>query len=642
MKSIIHFLLSSMLFAPVLLHAADRPNLLWITAEDMSPALGCYGDEYAVTPNLDALAKQSVRYLTAFAPAPVCSPARSCLITGVHAESLGTQHLRSAFPLPASVRGFPHYLRQAGYYTSNNVKTDYNTASEGRLVKESWNESSSDAHWRKRKGEERKQPFFAVFNLMVSHQSRSMVYPYERFQKEVQTQLAPGQRHDPDKAPLPPYYPDTPTIRRTVARFHDCVTAMDKQAGALLRQLEEDGLAEDTLVFFFSDHGSGLPRGKRACLDSGLRVPLLVRFPKKYAHLAPAKPGSTTDRLVSFVDFPPTLLSLLGLPVPSYMQGKPFLGPKTANPRRYVHAARDRVDEAYDFARATRDKHWLYVRTLRPDLGFNQPTYYSDLGEVRHEFHRLAKKPNALTPAQRTYVAPNRPIEALYDCRADPHNLHNLAADPKYAEQLDRLRKEHLRHTRQVRDLAYLPEEIVRKTSAGSTPYEAVRKLPAFPTDDLLAAAELIGIDEEKRDALLHLLGQDDPAVRHLGLLALGEHDYVCESCFPDLRYVMEEDACGTNRILAAALLMENGQQDGLPVLLKELRGDDPDLVLRAARSLELLGSAAKPAVPAMSKVLDAWRPKRKDGPLGLFIEFSLESALRRLNAPFGEPTLSY
>ncbi len=642
MKPAYLFLLSSAISCSALLSAAQRPNVLWITAEDMSPALGCYGNEYAFTPNLDALAKESVRYLNAFATAPVCSPARSCLITGIHAESLGTQHLRSDFPIPAFVHGFPHYLRQAGYYTSNNVKTDYNTASEARLVNESWNESNSNAHWRKRKDEEKKLPFFAVFNLMVSHQSRSMVYPYERFQKEVQAQLPPSQRHDPAKAPIPPYYANTPAIRRAVARFHDCVTVMDKQAGDLLRQLKDDGLAEDTLVFFFSDHGSGLPRHKRACLDSGLHVPLLVRFPKKYAHLAPGKPGSTTDRLVSFVDFPPTLLSLLGLPVPDYMQGKPFLGPKTTNPRRYVHAARDRVDEAYDFARATRDKQWLYVRTLRPDLGFNQPTYYSDLGEVRHEFHRLAQKPDVLTPAQRAYIAPTRPIEALYDCQADPHNLHNLALAPKYAKQLQRLRAEQLRHTRQVRDLAYLPEEIVRKMSDDSTPYEAARKLPSFPSDDLLDAAELIGIDEEERDTLLNLLGQNDPAVRHFGLLALGEHDYVCESCFPDLRYVMEEDDCGTNRILAAALLLENGQEDALPLLLKELRGDDPDLVLRAARSLELLGSAAKPAVPTMRKVLDAWRPKRKQGPLGLFIEFSIESALRRLNAPFGHPTLSY
>ena len=606
-----------------------RPNVLWITAEDMSPTLGCYGDSYAATPHIDKLAKQSVRYLNAFATAPVCSPARSCLITGVHAVSLGTQHLRSSFPLPDFVHGFPSYLRKAGYFTTNNVKTDYNTSSEKRLIRESWNENSSKAHWRGRK--DRSKPFLSIFNLMVSHQSRSMVYPYERFQKEVQSKLTAEQIHDPAKAPIPLYYPDTPIVRRTVARFHDCVTVMDKQVGEILSQLEEDGLAEDTIVFFYSDHGSGLPRHKRAALDTGLHVPLLIRFPDKYKHLAPSKAGSTTDRLVSFVDFAPTMLSLLDLTIPDYMQGKPFLGSKVGAPRHYAHAARDRVDEAYDFVRATRDKRWLYVRTYRPDLSFNQPTYYSDMGEVRHEFYKLAKR-SKMSASQRDYAGPVRPMEALYDCLADPMNLKNLATDRKHLKDLNRLRNVQGEWMRKVRDLGFLPEELVKTMSLESTPYEATREERDFPSQELIDAVELIGIDEERRDELLGLLGEDDPALRYWGLIGLGEHDHICETCYDDLRYVLEDDE-GCNRILAAALLCENDQKEGLPVLLKELRGNDPDLVLRAARSLELLGSKAKPAVPLMTKVLAKWRPKRQEGPLGLFIEFSLEAALVRLGS---------
>ena len=204
------------------LQAADRPNILWITAEDMSPVLGCYGDKFAVTPNIDRLAKESVRYTKSFASAPVCSPSRSCLITGCYPTSLNTQQMRSGFAIPKSMRGFPALLRARGYYTTNNVKTDYNTGNYADITKASWNESSTTAHWRKRT--EKAQPFFSVFNLMTSHQSRSMVWPYARFKKEVQSTLPPGAIHDPAKVPVPPYYPDTPLIRRELARFYDCVS----------------------------------------------------------------------------------------------------------------------------------------------------------------------------------------------------------------------------------------------------------------------------------------------------------------------------------------------------------------------------------------------------------------------------------
>ena len=204
---------------------AEQPNILWITAEDMSATLGCYGDEYATTPNIDRLAKQSVRYTKAFASAPVCSPSRSCLITGCYPPSLSTQQMRSGFAIPKSMRGFPERLRAHGFYTSNNVKTDYNTGNYADIIKHSWDDSSATAHWRKRP--DKAQPFFSIFNLMTTHQSRTMVWPYAKFKTEVQAKLSPGEIHDPAKVPLPPYYPDTPLIRREVARFYDCVTAMD-------------------------------------------------------------------------------------------------------------------------------------------------------------------------------------------------------------------------------------------------------------------------------------------------------------------------------------------------------------------------------------------------------------------------------
>ena len=228
----------------------------------------------------------------------------------------------------------------------------------------------------------------------------------------MQSTLSPGDIHDPDKVPVPPYYPDTPLIRRELARFYDCVTALDLQLGGILKQLVEDGLAEKTIVVFYSDHGNGMPRHKRALLDSGMHVPLIIRFPKKWQHLAPGKPGSTTDRLVSFVDYAPTVLNLLGQPIPKVMQGEPFLGPNAAAPRRYVYGHRDRVDEVRDLARSVRDARYLYIRNYMPHLGYNQPTAWPDSGEIRHEFYRLAML-EKMTDAPRHFAGHTRPVEEL-------------------------------------------------------------------------------------------------------------------------------------------------------------------------------------------------------------------------------------
>ena len=367
--------------------AGERPNILWITTEDMSPNLGCYGDPNARTPNIDALAKRSVRYTHAFASAPVCSPARSCLITGMYATSLGTQRLRSQFPIPKEVRGFSAYLRDTGYYCSNNVKTDYNIRDEAAFIKDAWDESSVTAHWKNRKTN---QPFFAVFNSTTTHQTRTGVWPHEQFEKEVASKLTTEERHDPAKLTLPPYYPDTPLARKAWARYHDCITAMDKEVGALLNELETAGAAQNTIVFFFSDHGMGMPRGKRTLQDSGMQVPLLIYFPEKWKHLAPAQAGVTTDRLVSFVDFAPTVLSLLGIEAPNYMQGSAFLGAAAAKAREYTFGARDRVDEAFDVARSARGSRWLYIRNYMPHLSWMQPEGFSDNLDFRREFKLLA------------------------------------------------------------------------------------------------------------------------------------------------------------------------------------------------------------------------------------------------------------
>lgn len=633
---------------PFAARAAERPNILWITAEDMSPTLGCYGDAYATTPHIDALARQSVMYTHAFATAPVCSPARACLINGVYATTQGAHQMRSAFPLPEYMTGFPSFLRKAGYYTTNNVKTDYNSANWDKIIKASWNESSDAAHWRKRDDKER--PFFSIFNLMTSHQSRTMVWPYEQFVEQVQSKLSKEEIHDPAKAPLPPYYVDTPIVRKTVARYYDCVTAMDKEVGAILKQLEEDGLADDTIVFFYSDHGSGMPRHKRALLDSGMRVAMMVRFPEKWQHLAPSKPGTQTDRLVSFVDFGPTVMSLAGVDVPDWVQGRPFLGEAAkepggepgAEPRRYVFGHRDRVDEVIDLARSVRDKRYLYIRNYMPHLGYNQPTAWPDQGDIRHEFYRLTDRAR-MTGPQWHFAGPTRPIEELYDCDADPQNLRNLIGSPDHAAALTRMRIVLEEHLVATNDAGFIPEaEMWDRIGDRRTPAAVMAAMAKDEQLTLIHAAKLVtgaGLDEPKVNAMA---ASNVPAMRYWLCVSLSAARQLDQ---PETAALIEllADPSVTVRIEAANALARHGHADkALPTLAKALEHKNLAAVLHAARSIELLGDKARPAVDAM-KALDARLQKLRpedvpatvvqpgDLDMAMFIGFSIHAFLNNV-----------
>lgn len=592
--------------------AFERPNILWITAEDMSADLGCYGAAAAHTPNLDALARGSLRFTRAFATASVCSPARSTLITGVHATTLGTQRLRSDFPLPPGIAGFPSLLRKAGYFTTNNVKTDYNTADEARLIRESWDRSSADAHWRDRPNAS--QPFFAVFNDMTTHQSRSMVWPFERFETEVQSELPPGEIHDPSGVSVPPYYPDTPVVRRTLARYLDCVTAMDRHVGRILGELDEDGLADDTIVFFFSDHGAGLPRHKRALYDSGLHVPLIVRIPEKWRGFAAdgAGPGATVDELVSFVDFPPTVLALAGLAAPDHFQGRAFLGPatlRTARARDFVFGARDRVDEAFDVARSVRSKRFLYIRNFMPHLAWHQPSAYPDQGEIRGEIDRLLAA-GELDADQRAYAAAPRPVEALFDVAEDPHQLRNLAGDPVHEATLRKMRDVLTAWIVETRDVGFLPETLARA--------EGVHFDPNHP---LAARAAVAGPGS---DAQATVLARDpDPAVRYWGMIGLRASGRPIDAIAGHFRDALDDPEPAV-RIEAAAALGE------VEFLEKELGSARPEVVLHAIRALQLLPPSpdTEAAHPAIRRTLETWKDRADETPLALFIRFSAEAIL--------------
>ncbi|MCA9248056.1 MAG: sulfatase-like hydrolase/transferase [Planctomycetales bacterium] len=598
--------------------AADQPNILWITAEDMSPTLGCYGDKYATTPHIDGFAAESVRYTHAFATAPVCSPSRSTLITGCYAPSLGTHNMRSAFSIPDSIRGFPAYLRDAGYYTTNNVKTDYNTSSAPRIIKQSWNESSATAGWWNRKQD---QPFFCVFNLMTSHQSRTMVWPYKQFVRDVQSRLLPLEIHDPDDAPVPLYYPDTPIIRRTIARFYDCVTVMDKEVGDILARLEKDGLAEDTIVFFYSDHGSGMPRHKRCLYDSGMHVPLLIHFPEKYKHLAPTPPGETFNRMVSFVDFGPTVLSLADVQPPEHMQGQAFLGLHLGKQRFWAFGHRDRVDEAFDMSRSVRDKRYLYIRNYMPQYGWNQPSAWPGQGEIRHELSRFVGD-RSQTKATLSFLVPRRPPEELYDCESDPDNLRNLAGSEDHADILESLRARLDTHLSKSGDLGFFPEIDIWRRFGARPPYTVTREqFPDWP------------------DVLAREIPWRNPVYSDHGLGGA-----IVPADIDSLERRLKDDS-PTVRIEAANVLARNGQIDvALPVLIAALEHENLTVVLYAARTIELLGDSARKAIPAMRAALEranAIRPEdvpatvvqSGDADLAMFIGFSTGSFLTKVAA---------
>lgn len=412
---------------------ASRPNILWISVEDMSPRLGAYGDPVAVTPNIDRLASEGVLFTNAFASAPVCAPSRAAIITGMYQNAIGAQHMRTGFGRlpeypgpyetvpPHYVKAFPEYLRAAGYFTSNAAKTDYQFGNPFTV----WDDIGQNAHWRNRPDPE--QPFFSVFNIEVTHEGQ--LFSQAARSRPLMT--------DPASVEVPPYYPDTPEVRRELAILYDNIALMDRRVGEILVQLEEDGLADNTIVFFWSDHGDGLPRAKRSPYDAGHRIALIVRFPESLAPAVAA--GSVNDELVSAIDFAPTVLSLAGVPVPSHMHGRVFIGPHEQPEPRYLFFARDRMDFEYDMIRSVRDRDFLYIRNYHPELPYVGFIPYRNQGAIIQELFRLHAE-GRLTGSQAIWMADRRPPEELYDRRADPHQIRNLAGDPAYREKLEEMR----------------------------------------------------------------------------------------------------------------------------------------------------------------------------------------------------------
>lgn len=509
--------------------AADRPNILWLTSEDHGPHMGCYGDTYADTPNVDALAAKGMLFKHAWSCGPVCAAARTTIIAGMYSPSSGGEHMRSMVPMPKGTKMYPQFLREAGYYCTNCSKEDYNLQKPEGV----WDVSAGNAHWKNRK---EGQPFFAIFNETCSHESQIRKRPHVAI-------------HDPAKVRVPAYHPDIPEVRQDWAQYYDQVTLADASAGRRLKEIEEAGLADDTIVFYYADHGSGMPRSKRWPCNSGLQVPMVVYFPPKWKHLAPKEYGAgvKSDRLVSFVDLAPTLLSIIGVQPPEWMQGYAFAGKFQSEPQPYVYGFRGRMDERYDCVRSVTDGRFVYLRNYMPQLSQGQHVNYqfeTPTTRLWRELYDAGK----LTPEQSIFWKVPKDPEELYDLQSDPDEVHNLAAQPEHAETLARMRAAQEGLVMKIRDAGMIAEGEMHLRSEGTTPYDMAHDDAMYPLARILkAAGEASSLKPDAVKDLKAGFADKDSAIRYwsaMGVLMRGgdglnaAHDEIAQATKDSSTYV--------------------------------------------------------------------------------------------------------
>ena len=571
--------------------AADKPNILWLTSEDHGPEMGCYGDANARTPNIDALAAKGMLFKRAWSVAPVCAPARSVIISGLYTSSSGGQHMRSMVPLPDSVRLYPQYLRDAGYYCTNNSKEDFNV----QKPKQLWNASSGTAHWRNRP---EGQPFFAIFNSTKSHESQIRTRPHK--------QVA-----DPAKMRVPAYHPDTPEVRQDWAQYYDKVSEADEDAGKHLNEIEAAGLAADTIVFYYGDHGSGMPRSKRWPCNSGLHVPMVVFFPEKWKHLAPKEyqPGGKSDRMVSFVDLAPTLLSIVGIEPPAWMQGHAFAGSFQTSPQLFLFGERGRMDERMDLVRSVTDGRYVYLRNYFPHVSQGQRVAYQFETPTTRVW-RSQFDEGKTNDAQSIFWRVPKPPEELYDLQQDRDEVRNLASHSEHQETLERLRSAQREHLVSIRDVCFLPESELHSRTVGSTPYELARNDAKYPMDRIVAAAELASnLDPAALPELKKFLNDSDSAVRwwaSLGHLMRGQAAVAANQ--EALQNALQDQASPV-RIVAAQALGMFGDDATMAIALNVLRDlSSPQkngvlVSMSALAAIEALGDRANSLHPFVLKL---------------------------------------
>ncbi len=576
--------------------AADKPNILWLTSEDHGIEMGCYGDPVARTPNIDALAAKGMIFKTAWSVHPVCAPARTAIIMGMFAQSTGGLHMRSMVPLPAGTKMYPQLLREAGYYCSNNSKEDYNV----KKPANTWDDSSGNAHWRNRPKD---KAFFAVFNSTKSHESQIRKRPHKQIV-------------DPAKVRVPAYHPDTPEVRQDWAQYYDVVSEADADAGAQLKEIEAAGLAADTIVFYYGDHGSGMPRSKRWPSNSGLRVPIVVHFPPKWQHLAPKEyqPGGKSDRMVSFVDLAPTVVSIAGVKPPAWMQGHAFAGPYQTQPQPYLYGARGRMDECMDGVRSVTDGRYVYLRNYYPHVSQAQHVSYQFETPTTRIWRQLFDQGKA-TPAQSIFWQTPKAPEELYDLQTDRDEVKNLANSTEHRAILEKFRQVQRAQAAAIRDVCLLPEAEMHIRSAGTSPYAMARDKAKYPFERILDAAETASMITNPATAQLNkFITDSDAAVRYwgaMGFLMRGKPAVTAGQSA--LRTALKDSSPNVRIAAAEALAQFGGEPDAAPALavLGELAPPERNGVLVSMAALSAI-QALGPKAASLREIVRTMKPEGK------------------------------
>ena len=577
-----------------------RPNILWISAEDIGPQFGCYGDPHAITPNIDRLASQGTRYTNAYTTAGVCAPCRSGIITGMYQNSIGTHHMRCNSILPSWLKPFPKALKESGYYCTNNSKTDYQFSKPS--TNEIWDQSGSRAHWKNRKKD---QPFFAVFNYTGCHESG---IASESKYKSVTANLTAKERQDPNKiSTLPPYYPDTPAVREDWKRNYELITAMDSWAGSLIKEIKDQGLYEETIIFFWSDHGVGLPRAKRWLYHSGTHVPLIVRIPGQLA-------GKVDHQLVSSIDFGPTVLNLAGIKVHDNLQGRAFLGKNLSAPRKYVFGARDRMDERYDIIRAVFDGRFRYIRNFEPLKPYYQYMNTPEKGATMREIRR-AENESSLTVAGKLFSSSEKPVEELYDIKVDPHEINNLASDSKYLSKIKLMRNVMSNWQSTIGDIGLIPEaeiEIQEKQSGSRFEIMNGKESDSNHIQQLVSVATKASEGISALDDLIRASNSNDPVIRYWAMTGIGNIGKNAGEVAKKISIDAMKDDSQSVRIAAARAVAKFGEIDSALGLLKnELKSPHQWGRLATAIVIDEMGEDARPLVDDLKKVLKIRQPNK-------------------------------
>lgn len=578
------------------LAADDRPNILWLSCEDISAHLGCYGYPNATTPNLDAFASTSMLYEHAYTTAGVCAPCRSAIITGMYQTSIGTQHMRCQATLPKHINPFTHWLQEAGYYCTNNSKQDY----QFKTPKGTWDVSSSKAHWKNCPDD---TPFFSVFNYTGCHESG--IAGESKYRKVV----GDGVVHDRSvvAASLPPYYPDTEVTRDDWGRYYDVITAMDRWFGEQLQDLEDAGLADDTIVMYWSDHGVGLPRAKRWLYESGTHVPFIVHVPEKFRGLVGDnyKPATRSKRLVSMIDLGPTVLSIAGIETPEHMQGQAFLGPQTRSPRKYIFGARDRMDERYDIIRMVRGPRYRYVRNYEPYKTWYQYMNTPEKGRTMLEIRKA--EASGASDGVASFLGKRKPLEELYDVRNDRHEMRNLADDPKFAEVLSELRDQHLNWVVETRDLGLIPEaELHRLRDSFGSEWGILNKSESASAQmTTIRDAAVMAGDSNNGDLpkLAEWLNSDSATVRYWAATGIGNRSGKLDAqTIGRLEELMSDESENVQVAAARALIGTSKQGGALKALTAVLDDGTQWARVHAAVVLDEMEETATPLVDVMKR----------------------------------------